>query len=61
MEKLITGARKLGLQLNPRQLEQFTLYYQELIDWNQRVSLTKITDYGTDKAFSRFVHRNHGS
>ena len=45
MEKLIIGARKLGLQLNAKQLEQFRLYYQELIDWNQRVNLTKITDY----------------
>jgi len=45
MDRLIAGAKKLGLQLSPRQLEQFHLYYQELIDWNQRVNLTAITDY----------------
>ncbi len=45
MEKLISGAKKLGLQLSSRQLEQFHLYYQELIDWNQRVNLTTITNY----------------
>ena len=45
MDKLITGAKKLGLYLSPRQLEQFQLYYQELIDWNQRVNLTAITKY----------------
>jgi len=45
MEKLIVGANKLGLQLSSRQLEQFHLYYQELIDWNQRMNLTTITDY----------------
>ncbi|MFC1955589.1 16S rRNA (guanine(527)-N(7))-methyltransferase RsmG [Chloroflexota bacterium] len=45
MEKLGAGARKLGLNLSPRQLEQFTIYYQELIDWNQRINLTAITDY----------------
>ncbi|MBA7641083.1 Ribosomal RNA small subunit methyltransferase G [subsurface metagenome] len=45
MEKLISGAKKLGLQLSPRQLEQFSIYYQELIDWNRRVNLTAITDY----------------
>ncbi len=45
MEKLIVGAKKLGLSLNPRQLEQFSIYYQELIDWNQRINLTAITDY----------------
>ncbi len=45
MEKLINGAKKLGLVLNARQLEQFDIYYQELIDWNQRMNLTKITGY----------------
>jgi 16S rRNA (guanine527-N7)-methyltransferase len=45
MDKLIAGARKLGLQLNPRQIEQFSIYYQELIDWNRRMNLTAITDY----------------
>ncbi len=45
MEYLISGARKLGLRLNPKQLEQFYIYYQELVDWNQRVNLTKITDF----------------
>ena len=45
MEKLNAGAIKLGLQLRPRQLEQFHLYYQELVDWNKQVNLTAITDY----------------
>ena len=46
MEKLITGAMKLGLHLASRQLEQFSIYYQELLDWNQRLNLTAITGYG---------------
>ncbi len=45
MEKLIAGANKLGLQLNSKQLEQFNIYYQELISWNRRMNLTAITDY----------------
>jgi len=45
MEKLISGAKKLGLELTSRQLEQFHIYYEELVDWNQRVNLTAITDY----------------
>ena len=45
MEKLQIGTEKLGLQLNQRQLGQFHIYYQELIDWNKRVNLTRITDY----------------
>jgi 16S rRNA (guanine527-N7)-methyltransferase len=45
MEKLIAGVQKLGLHLSPRQLEQFHIYYQELVDWNHRVNLTSITGY----------------
>jgi len=45
MERLIAGAGELGLGLNSRQLEQFNVYYQELLDWNQRVNLTAITGY----------------
>ena len=45
MERLNLGALKLGLQLSPKQLEQFNIYYQELLDWNQRVNLTRITGY----------------
>ena len=45
MEKLKIGAKKLGLHLNQRQVEQFSIYYQELVDWNQRMNLTAITDY----------------
>lgn len=45
MERLITGAKKLGLHLSPRQLEQFNIYYQEMVIWNQRLNLTRITDY----------------
>jgi len=45
METLNSGATKLGLHLNPKQLEQFDIYYRELVDWNQRVNLTAITGY----------------
>ena len=45
MENLTLGAKKLGIELNPRQLEQFSIYYRELVEWNQRINLTAITDY----------------
>jgi len=45
MERLKAGAKKLGLELEPRQLEQFDIYYHQLVDWNKRVNLTAITDY----------------
>ncbi len=45
MERLVHGARQLGIFLNPKQTQQFQLYYQELVRWNERVNLTAITDY----------------
>jgi len=34
----------LGLRLSPRQTRQFCIYGDLLLDWNQRVNLTRITD-----------------
>ena len=45
IEKFISGTTKLGLSLNLRQLEQFSTYYKELVDWNRRMNLTRITSY----------------
>ena len=45
MDKLITGARALGIELSAPQLAQFDTYYRALADWNRRVNLTAITDY----------------
>ncbi|UCG55528.1 MAG: 16S rRNA (guanine(527)-N(7))-methyltransferase RsmG [Dehalococcoidia bacterium] len=45
MEYLRSGAAKLGIELNPQQLEQFQVYYQKLLEWNQRINLTSITDF----------------
>lgn len=45
MERLKAGAERLGLRLNSNQLEQFQVYYRELIDWNRRMNLTAITGY----------------
>jgi len=45
VERLIDGANRLGLSLNPEQVARFQLYYEELIRWNRRVNLTAIVDY----------------
>ena len=45
METLALGARTLGMELTPHQLDLFEAYYRELADWNQRVNLTAITGY----------------
>lgn len=45
MERLIAGAKSLGLPLTPEQVESFQVYYEELICWNKRVNLTAIVGY----------------
>jgi len=45
MEKLISGANRLRLQLKTYQLEQFGIYYREITAWNTRINLTSITGY----------------
>jgi 16S rRNA (guanine527-N7)-methyltransferase len=45
MERLEAGAKKLGIELTPSQLEQFDAYYHDLVDWNRQINLTAITDY----------------
>lgn len=45
MDKLFIGAERLGLKLGERELACFQTYYEELIDWNQRMNLTAITEY----------------
>jgi 16S rRNA (guanine527-N7)-methyltransferase len=45
MEKLKSGAARLGINLSGEQLEKFETYYREIIDWNKKVNLTRITDY----------------
>ena len=45
MDKLISGAAGLGLYLSSGQLQQFEVYYRELVDWNRRLNLTSVTDY----------------
>jgi len=45
MEVLREVAGELGVGLDLTQLEMFQTYYEELIDWNQRVNLTAVTDY----------------
>lgn len=45
MDKLSEGAAELGLKLSPKQIEQFDRYYQLMMQWNERMNLTTITDY----------------
>jgi 16S rRNA (guanine527-N7)-methyltransferase len=44
MDRLVTGARKLGVHLTPAQLAAFDRYRRELQEWNTRINLTAIDD-----------------
>jgi 16S rRNA (guanine527-N7)-methyltransferase len=45
MQRLIEGARVLGITLTPTQQAAFQLFYEELVAWNQSFNLTAITEY----------------
>lgn len=39
--------KEKGINLSPQQLQQFHTYYEQLIEWNQKMNLTAITDKET--------------
>ena len=45
MQRLKSGAEKLGINLSDEQIEKFEVYYRELVEWNKKINLTAITDY----------------
>ena len=36
--------REKGISLSPRQLEQYEIYYRTLVEWNEKMNLTAITE-----------------
>jgi len=45
MDRLISGAQRLGINLTSMQVELFRQYYDELVQWNRRLNLTSVVDY----------------
>ncbi|MCD7950022.1 MAG: 16S rRNA (guanine(527)-N(7))-methyltransferase RsmG [Erysipelotrichaceae bacterium] len=43
-KQFINELKKENISLTDKQLEQFEVYYQTLIEWNQKMNLTAITD-----------------
>ena len=41
---LYDGAAQLGVELDDRMLDSFELYKNLLLEWNERVNITSITD-----------------
>ena len=41
---LENGAKAMGINLSQRQLEQFEIYHRLLVEWNEKMNLTAITE-----------------
>lgn len=42
-EQFLKGLKDHGIELNQVQLDQFTTYFEQLIEWNEKMNLTAIT------------------
>ncbi len=45
VDRMVDGCRDLGISLLQEQIEQFYQYYGILIEWNERMNLTAITEW----------------
>ena len=45
-ESLVPMAKTMGIKINPVQAEQFQTYLELLLEWNEKMNLTAITDPG---------------
>ena len=43
-QQFVDKLSEKGIELSPRQLEQFKLYFETLVEWNEKMNLTAITD-----------------
>lgn len=43
-EQFKAALMEKGISLTPRQIEQFETYYQTLVEWNEKMNLTAITE-----------------
>ena len=43
-EEFIQVLESKGITLSDKQIKQFELYYQTLIEWNEKMNLTAITE-----------------
>lgn len=42
-EQFVAVLREQGIELNEKQIEQFSLYFQTLLEWNKKMNLTGLT------------------
>ena len=54
VKTLTAGAATLGIRLSPAQAKQFCRYYSQIVEWNQRINLTSVTEW-TDVQSRHFL------
>lgn len=43
-EQFLQALKEKGIELSAKQISQFKMYFQELVEWNEKMNLTAITD-----------------
>src|SRR5690606_41157504 len=43
-QQFIEAVKEKGIELNETQIEQFLKYFEILVEWNEKMNLTAITD-----------------
>ena len=43
-EQFIQALKEQGIELNEKQIAQFSRYFELLVEWNEKMNLTAITD-----------------
>ena len=43
-EQFLTALKEHGIELSEKQQHQFTIYFDQLVEWNEKMNLTAITD-----------------
>lgn len=43
-EQFLNGLKEHGIELNQIQIAQFTTYFEQLVEWNEKMNLTAITE-----------------
>ena len=44
-ERLVGGAAEFGIQLSEIQMDQFRLYHERMVEWNEMMNLTRIIEW----------------
>lgn len=43
-EQFVEALKAKGIELSSKQIEQFSIYYQTLVEWNEKINLTALTE-----------------